>query len=178
MNTTRKVYFISGVSGVGKSSVMKDLKRLLSQDKYDIRDFDERGVPDGGGFQWHNDETLHWLNMAQENALQGKSTIICGFNEPDRIRKVHGAHHPPFEIILLNATPDTVAKRLRGRYPTKESEKEIERASGGTLEKFIENCAGYAPTMRKLFEDDKRPIIDTDTKTPTEVAEEILQYIK
>lgn len=178
MNTEPKIYFISGVSGVGKSSVMKDLKDLLPQDKFNIRDFDEFGVPDGGGDAWHSNATLNWLDISAENAKQGKSTIICGFNEPERVRKVHQAHHPSFELILLHASSETIKKRLLGRYPTKESEKEIERASGGTLEKFIENNMTYSPTMRALFEKENCFIIETDTKTPTEVAKEIADHIK
>jgi len=70
-----KIYFISGVSGVGKSSTIHHLKKLLSEDKYDIRDIDERGVPDGGGLEWLNKETRHWLDVAKLNALNGKALL-------------------------------------------------------------------------------------------------------
>lgn len=46
------VYFVSGVCGVGKSSIMPYLKELLPADNYDVRDFDERGVPDGADSNW------------------------------------------------------------------------------------------------------------------------------
>jgi RNase adaptor protein for sRNA GlmZ degradation len=168
-----KIYFISGVSGVGKSSAMEHLKKLLPQKDFDIRDFDERGVPDGGGPTWHKQETAHWLEIGTENADQGKSTIICGFNEPERVRAVKTQTHSEVELILLNANGDTIRKRLLGRYPTKESEKEIERAAGMPLMQFAEECAIFAPKLRDLFAKEGCMIIDTDTKAPAEVAQEI-----
>lgn len=162
---------------MGKTSTMKDLQKLLPPDKFNIRDFDERGVPDGGGPAWHRTETAHWLSVATQNAAEDKSTIICGFNEPERIWAVHTKTHPDVELILLHANADTIRKRLRGRYPTVESEKEIERASGTSLEKFIENCVSYAPTLHKKFEKENYLIVDTDDKTPEEVAREITKKI-
>lgn len=83
-----KIYFISGVSGVGKTSTLKHLKSVLSPDFYDIRDLDERGVPDGGGFNWLNNETRYWLDVAKDNAKNGKSTFVCGFANPELFEKV------------------------------------------------------------------------------------------
>jgi hypothetical protein len=156
---------------------MMDLRKLLPSDKFDIRDFDERGVPDGGGSAWHQAETIHWLTIATQNATVGKSTIICGFNEPERVLAVHEKTHPDAELILLHASGDIIRKRLRGRYPTVKSEKEIERASGTSLGKFIESCVSYAPTLRQKFEMENCLIIDTDAKTPEEVAREITKKI-
>jgi len=173
-----KIYFISGVSGVGKSSTMEHLEKLLPQNDFDIRDFDERGVPDGGGPAWHKQETANWLEIGTKNAQQGKSTIICGFNEPERVRAVQNETHPETELILLHASGDVVRKRLIGRYPTKESEKEIERAAGKPLLQFAEECATFAPKLRDLFSKEGCKIIDTDTKTPAEVAQEIIKLVQ
>ena len=156
---------------------MRGLRELLPPDKFDVRDFDERGVPDGGGREWHNAETFHWLTVATENTTVGKSTIICGFNEPERVLAIHTESHPDVELILLHASADTIRRRLRGRYPTAESEREIERASGTSLEKFIENCVSYAPTLHQKFEEENCLIIDTDNKSPEEVAGEIAKKI-
>jgi len=178
MNGRPKVYFISGVCGVGKSSVLKHLKELLSEKEYDIRDFDERGVPDGGGLEWHNRETLYWLGIAAENAQHDRSTMICGFAEPERFNKVHNKEkHPPARLLLLHASGDTIRKRLIGRYPTPESVREINRASALPLDQFVENMVSYAPELRSIFEREGAPIIDTDAKTSREVAEEIVKLL-
>jgi len=156
---------------------MDYLKELLPPDKFDIRDFDERGVPNGGGKVWHSKETLHWLDVSAENAAQGKSTIICGFNEPARVRAVLNDTHPPVEIILLHASGDVLKNRLLGRHSTPESIDEIQRASGVSLDEFIKNCVSYSPQLRSLFEKEGCLVIDTDTKTPKEVAEMIVENL-
>ncbi len=177
MHKIPKIYFISGVSGVGKTSTLNYLKKFLPIESFDVRDFDERGVPDGGGPKWHSAETANWLDTSALNVREGKSTIVCGFSEPDIVRAVHKENHPPAELILLHASTDILKKRLRGRYPTTESEKEIERSSGASLEKFVENCASYAPKLRDIFKKEKCLIIDTDDKSPEEVAHEISSSI-
>ncbi len=179
MQNNHKVYFISGVCGVGKSSTLKHLKELLPVDAYDVRDFDERGVPDGGGSVWHNNETLYWLDVANENAKDSKSTIICGFADPVRFSKVHDKEkHLPATLILLNASGETIRDRLIGRYPTPESIQEINRASGTELDKFIEGNISYAPELREIFEKENFPIIETDDKTPLEVTQEVIAIIQ
>ncbi len=172
-----QVYFISGVCGTGKSSVLPYLKEALPAAKYDVRDFDERGVPDGGGLEWHNNETRYWLEVADKNAKENKSTIICGFAEPERFKNVHQQKYLPARLFLLHASGDTIRKRLFGRYPTPESIKEINRASGVALDTFVENNVSYTPELNSLFEKAGFPIIDTNNKTSKEVATEIAQSI-
>jgi hypothetical protein len=169
------IYFISGVSGVGKTSVLIHFKRLLPLSEFDIRDFDERGVPDGGGPAWHDNETLFWLNIAAENAMHNKSTIICGFQNPQRFKMVHNKmKHPSAKLFLLHASGDTIRQRLVGRYPTPESVQEINRASGVPLEEFIENNVSFASTLRTIFENEGALVVETDNKTSEEVAKEIV----
>lgn len=157
---------------------MKELIGLLPLEKFDVRDFDERGVPDGGGPVWHTSETVHWLDVGAENAEKGKSTVICGFNEPERVRAARAVTHPEVELILLHASGDVIRERLRGRYPSPESEKEIERMAGVPLETFIENCVSYAPTLRNVFEKEHCYIIDSDAKTPQQVATEVAEMLQ
>ena len=174
-----KVYFISGVCGVGKTSSLKHLKNLLSDADYDIRDFDERGVPDGGGYKWHTEETLNWLKIAKENAFNNKSTIITGFENPEEFEKIYSpSEHIPAMIILLNAPNDIIRERLLGRYPNKESILEINRASGVSLDKFVEDILSFAPTLLDIFKRKNCPIIETSNKTPEEVAQEIINLIR
>lgn len=163
---------------MGKSSVLKYLKEILSVDDYDIRDFDERGVPDGGGVEWHNNETLYWLEAANENAKKQKSTIVCGFADPKRFWQVHNKEkHLPATLLLLNASAETIRERLLSRHSTFESIQEINRASGVPLDKFIEDNISYAPVLHDIFKEENSPIIDTDAKTPLEVAREIVENL-
>lgn len=173
-----KVYFISGVSGVGKTSVLKELKQVLPTNKYDVRDLDERGVPDGGGLVWLNNETRHWLDVAKQNAQSGKSTIICGFANPELFKEVYKeVEDIPAQLILLHASGETLEQRLRGRHATPESVKEIERAAAVPVEQFIKNNVEFSPQLRAIFKQSGNLIIETDNKTPKEIAEEIISKI-
>lgn len=178
MSSNHKIYFISGVSGVGKTSVMKELKALLPSDAYDIRDFDERGVPDNAGPEWHNDETIHWLELANENAKLDKSTIVCGVIEPESFSTIYETGlYIPAQLFYLHASEDILRQRLLGRYTTPESREDILRASGRTYDKYIEDMVIDALGLLSAFEKVSAPIINTDTKTPKEVAEEIVQLL-
>lgn len=174
----QKIYFISGVSGVGKTSTMVHLKEMLNSDEYDIRDLDERGVPDGGGLEWLNNETRYWLDVAKKDAQSGKSTIICGFANPELFKEVYrSGEDVPAELILLHASPQVLEERLRQRHSTPDSVKEIERASGVPLEKFIEDNKSFTPTLKTIFEKNGGVIIETDNKSPKNVAGEIVKFL-
>jgi broad-specificity NMP kinase len=172
-----QLYFISGVSGVGKTSVLLHLKKALSPDLFDVRDLDERGVPDGGGREWLSSETRHWIDTANKNARKDVSTIICGFAHPEVFKQIHSTHDVPATLILLNASGETIRQRLFGRHGTADSRKEIERTSGTTLEAFIEQCVSFAPQLLQLFQDKNFPVVNTDDKTPTQVADEVKEIV-
>lgn len=171
----KKIYFISGVCGVGKTSTVKCLKNLLDPNLYDLRDLDERGVPAGGGLEWLARETRHWLDVAKENAEVGKSTIVSGFANPEMFDDIHKKDSDiPAEIILLNASGETIRARLIGRHSTPESVKRIERASAVPLDQFVEDNVKFSTEFREIFEKRNLPIIETDNKTPEEVAVEVM----
>lgn len=173
-----KIYFISGVSGVGKTSTLEQLKKILPQSAFDVRDFDERGVPDGGGPQWHDNETRHWLDVAVSNAGNGKSTVISGFTNPEQFKKIHNTGKDILaQIILFDVSSDLLRKRLYGRHTTPESKQEIERAAGVSLDEFVEQCASFAPKLRSIFEENNFPIVSTDNKSPGAVAQEVMNII-
>ena len=173
-----KIYFISGVCGVGKTSAVKCLKKMVSTDKYDIHDFDERGVPDGGGPVWHDAETRFWLETAATNAKEGKDTIISGFANPDQFKKVYRSGTDiPAQLILLTSSDETLRTRLQNRHSTPATIKEINRASGVSLDTFIEDNVSFTPTLRTIFKNNHFPIIDTNGKSPEEVAREIIQIV-
>lgn len=157
---------------------MKQLKKVLPPNIFDVRDFDERGVPDGGGPEWHNIETQHWLSVAAQNALNGKNTIVSGFINPEEFEKIHNPDKDiPAQVILLDVSADVLRKRLYGRHATSESRREIERAAGVSIDEFVEQCAGFLPKLRLVFERNNFPIIDTDNKASESVAQEVMKII-
>jgi len=175
----KKIYFISGVCGVGKSATLKHLKNMLNPDFYNVRDLDERGVPDGGGIEWLKNETRHWFEVANENSKLNKSTVICGFANPELFDQIYKKDSDtPYQIILLNASADTIRARLVGRHDTPESVKEIERAAGVPIEQFIQNNTNFSTEFKNIFEKQKLPIVETDDKTPKEVSDEVIAIIE
>ncbi|MCH7605414.1 hypothetical protein IID24_05510 [Patescibacteria group bacterium] len=173
-----KIIFITGVCGAGKSSLISHLKNLLPSERFDIRDFDERGVPDNVDRKWRLDETKHWLNTGIINTEKGVSTIISGFSKPDEMQNISSSKDIEVLFCLLDASPGIIRKRLSGRYVTGESQEEIKRVSGDTLEKFIEDNAVYTSALRKLCEDWGCHIIDTDNLSSEEVAVRVTGWIK
>src|SRR3989344_1157619 len=110
-----KAFFISGVCGVGKSAIIPYLKKLLPSEKYDVRDFDERGVPDGADHSWRKAEVKKWLEVAKESAGRGVVTVICGFVKSKDFEDLVSGDLEA-EILLLDADSETIRKRLVGRY--------------------------------------------------------------
>ena len=82
-NSKAIVIFITGASGVGKSSVVAELRRLMSS--FAIHDFDEVGVPRDVDEAWRHRTTNYWLQEARKNFVEKKSTIICGVSKPDEV---------------------------------------------------------------------------------------------
>lgn len=152
---------------------------MLDADFYDVRDLDERGVPDGGGLDWLKNETRHWLDVAKENSKIGKNTIICGFANPELFGEIYkNDSDVSMQIILLSASKETIRSRLIGRHDTADSIKEIERASAVHLDEFVENNANFSVELKKIFEKSNMPILETDNKTPEEVTVEVKGIIE
>lgn len=109
------VFFITGTSGAGKTTLMEGLKSL-NLTMLDIHDFDEGGVPEGADQRWRMERTEEWLQKAVRNRLQGMSTVICGVSVPQEIRS-----SPSFNgdlrvrYGLLRAEESEIRRRLAAR---------------------------------------------------------------
>jgi len=171
-----KIYFITGVCGVGKSTTIPYLKSLLNKKAYDIHDFDERGVPSNADRQWRKRETEYWVNLGEENIKNNISTIICGFSNPEEIMHNNKDY---IKFILLDASNETIKQRIIGRYQTKKSRQELRRASGDSVNKFIKDNIGFLKTLKNICQKDKRcNIIDTTNKLPKEITEQIVKVME
>lgn len=177
MNKPPQTYFVSGVCGVGKSAIMPYLKELLPAEKFDVRDFDERGVPDSADSAWRKQEVQKWLEIATESAKQGISTIICGFAKSKDFEGVVSEDTPPIEILLLDADAEMIRKRLMGRYSKDGVFDETRKVIGKPVTEFIESNVYYCDIMRKECAEEGCKIIDTSSSTPEEVAQKVVEHI-
>lgn len=171
-----KIYFITGVCGSGKTTAISILKTKLAQDKYDLHDLDERGVPAGGGRPWRFEETKYFIEIGRSNTEKGITTIVSGFARPSEMEELAPGQEN-IKFILLYAGPDTLEKRIQGRYPTEESRLKFQNKHNKTVEKFVEENVNFTETMKNEALEYGSEIIDTNQKTPDEVAEEIIKIV-
>jgi broad-specificity NMP kinase len=170
-----KVYFISGVNGVGKSTLIPYLRSALPEDNYVVHDFDARGVPDGAGHTWRIAEARIWLERASRE--NGKETIVCGFVKPEDFDGITDEETPEVKIIVLDADADTIRSRLMKRYTKDGIFDENQKVIGKPVTEFIAGNVWYADKMREECTAAGCPIIDTSHLAPEEVAEQVLQII-
>jgi adenylate kinase len=170
------MYFISGVSGVGKTSVMEILKADLA-DSYVVKDFDERGVPAGGGRLWRLSETAYWILEGKTAALKNKTLIVCGLANPEEIALMPEAEQVEVQIILLDAPGAVIKERLLRRNSDEKVRAGLERTVG-SVDAFIKGSSDFAPILRSICSQAGVPVIDTAERTPAEVVQEIKKIMQ
>ena len=170
-----KMYFISGVSGVGKTSSMEILKKDLSE-QYVVKDFDERGVPKGGGRPWRLAETQYWILEGKRFALEEKILIVCGLVNPEELALMEETKEVEVKIILLDAPGEVIAKRLNKRNSDEKVRTGLEQTVG-SVDAFIKGSSDFAPILRDICIEGNVPVVDTAEMTPDEVVVEIKKYL-
>lgn len=171
------VYFVIGVNGVGKTTLVNSLREKLASDNYHVHDFDERGVPDNVDDTWRVSETRYWLTLGKENIEKGITTIVCGFSKPQEVNDAFQEAGIQTNVCLLDINEETITKRIVGRYTTDASIQELKRTTGKTVEKFVmDNC--YISSM---FREKSRELdfhtLKTSELTPDEVAAKVIDWI-
>lgn len=174
MNT---VFFVIGANGVGKTSVLNLLKNQLSIGHFSVYDFDERGVPDNADKDWRISETEYWLSVGIENKRQNKNTVVCGFMKPEEIEEVAERLGDRPVVIFLDADANSISERIKSRYLDENSVKELFRATGKSVEKFIEGNVYYSNILRESCLKYGYDVVDTTGKRPEEVTKEVVNII-
>lgn len=174
-----KIYFITGGSGTGKSTLIPHLSKNLDQNKYEIHDFDERGVPANADEKWRISETKYWLLLGTGNGEQGKNTVVCGLARPNEIAQlINELDLHNVEVSLLDTNPEVMRSRLMSRYQTGRSREEAMSSSGKEFEIFIDDSINFAEVLRKESKELGYQIIDTTELSPGEVAEKVAEWIE
>ena len=166
-----KIYFISGLNGVGKSTIIPYLQKMLPLDKYRVFDFDARGVPEDADQRWRILEAKYWTDLGQELAKENISMIVCGFVKPTDLSI-------DVNFIFLDIKPEILRKRLEKRYTKDGVFDETQNVIGKTVQEFIEGNLYILDQMRKMFQEKNSVIIDTSNLTPEEVAKKVVKNIK
>lgn len=171
-----KIYFVTGVNGIGKSTLLHTLAPMLDA-TFDLHDFDERGVPDNADADWRLSETVHWINLGQRNLLEDRSTIICGYSKLSEIEQARHASGADIRICLLDANPEIIASRIRSRYLNEASIRELGRTTGKTPEKFAQDNVWVSGKFREEALRSGYRVIDTTDLDPQGVADAVKEWI-
>ncbi len=169
------MYFISGVSGVGKTSSMEILKKNLPK-QYVVKDFDERGVPKGGGRPWRLNETKYWILEGKRAALDGKVLVICGLANPEELAVMEEVKEIDVKIILLDAPGKVIASRLNKRNSDEKIKAGLEQTVG-SVDAFIKGSSDFAPILKEICMKAQVPIVNTAELNPHEVVTEIKKFM-
>jgi dephospho-CoA kinase len=113
-----KIYFITGVSGSGKSTIYNLIKNNQEFKDFDIHDLDENGVPKDGRTYWRRYRIEELFANAIEKSNQGISSILCGIVFPYEIlesSRLLLAKPENISFILIDITDEDIAKRLSER---------------------------------------------------------------
>lgn len=168
-----KTIFISGVCGVGKSTLMPYLREFLPT-SFVVVDFDSRGVPDGADHTWRKNEAAHWITEGVSYRESGQQLVVCGFVKPGDFES---AQLEELKIIVLDADTDTIRERLMGRYTRNGIFDAAQTVIGKPVMEFIDGNVWYAKKMREESAEEGLPVVDTSNKTPEEVAREVARVI-
>jgi broad-specificity NMP kinase len=117
---TKKIFFITGASGVGKTTLIEQLKKKYSHKKWGFLHFDSIGVPSveemvkeyGSPSDYQKAMTFKWID-----ALIHNDDYDCIFFEGQVnlqfIRQGFALHHfTDFKIILVDCSEDEMTYRL------------------------------------------------------------------
>lgn len=170
------IFMIIGSNGVGKSTIIPLLKQGLANN-FHIYDFDERGVPNKADKTWRQLETFHWLKLGKTNLQSNTSTVICGFMKPNEIIEISESLDMHPRVCLLDINEVNLKERLLSRYKNDKNTKELLRATGKTVNKFIEDNIYTLSLLRKTSKEHFFHILDTNQLSPTQVAKSVLQWI-
>ncbi len=163
-------YFITGVSGCGKTAILRRLEELLPSTHFDFHDIDERGVPADTPPSWRASETEHWLSIAVRNAEAGRSTVISGTVHSDEtVGCPSFARAPTAHFFLLEANDRSIRARLKLRFASPHVRELLWRQQRMKPEAFIEAMFSYRDDLRRLFENSRCSWTALDT---SELSEE------
>ena len=172
-----KIFFISGVCGAGKSSIIPHLKSALPSKTYQVYDFDARGVPENADHKWRFTETQHWINEGIKLSEKNKSIVVCGFTNPDEFGNEIEHERSGVVFILLDAKPKIIRQRLESRYTKNGIFDKEQKVIGMPVNDFIDSSVKFVKQMRNIFKKHNCPIVDTSKLTPEKVSKVVADII-
>lgn len=167
----KKLIFILGASGSGKTTVVKKLEDKYPNEYY-FAYFDQPRVPSqeevkekyGDWFAWGIERTNEWVKKIKDNYIQTRVTIFDVHTQPaniDNACKEFGIND--YSVILLDCSDDERKKRLTER---------------GQPHLINDSLLTWAQFLRKEGVNRNYSIIDNTTLTPEQGFEKVESTIE
>lgn len=166
MNKNKSIYYITGASGVGKTTLVESLKKKYVNKNWSFLHSDSIGVPSfadmereyGSVSAWQEAKTYEWINRLvndydnEKIFLEGQSDlqfILTGFQKNNFTN---------YKIILLDINEEEMVHRLSFKR--------------GQPELITDDMKNWLKYLRKQADEMKIPVIDTSDLSEEEVLTE------
>jgi predicted ABC-type ATPase len=170
-------YFITGVNGAGKSTVVPLLRNNLPS-SFLVYDFDEVGVPENVDNKWRQKTTAHWMDIAIKNNKKNIKTVICGLTKPSEIKEISKTKKGlKVKIAFLDVYSRDIEKRLQNRFKKPGSVQALKRVTGLTVRDCIIKNIENAKRLRKECKNLKCKVFNTSRTTPKKSVEKIVNWM-
>lgn len=160
------LFIITGASGVGKTTVVTELRKVIPD--FDIFDTDIMwAVGDDWQLQRNN-----WLRVAYSIAQSNRGTILCGTMMPEEILKCD--HYPLFKhVYFLNLHCDDTTRELRLKARP-------EWRQSGSDEWILQQkrFAQWLIEISATAFDPPMPTVDTSNDSVQHVAHQIKDWVQ
>lgn len=169
MDSRLPLFIITGASGVGKTTVMHELRKLMPDFAVFSTDQDNFGTT--AAKLDYQDRFNLLLHFAHALAKSGRGTIICGTFMPWDAEKCD-TYNEFSELCFINLHCDDLNRntRLRNREDKAMWTDEMLSQHEQFAKWLLDNAeTAYDPPM---------PTFDTSTVSPLEVAKQIQAYIE
>ncbi|RAV08185.1 nucleoside kinase [Paenibacillus contaminans] len=162
------LFIVTGASGVGKTTVMHELRALLPD--FDVLSTDDDNFGTTAAKLEYQDRFNLLFHFASAVAKSGRGTIICGTLMPWDAKKCD-TYNSFSELCFINLHCDDMTRstRLRNRADKAMWTDEMLKSHEEFARWLLNNAeTEYNPPM---------PTIDTTSTAPFEVAEQIKAFV-
>lgn len=171
--------FISGAAGVGKSTVIKNLKTNLPKESFSLHDIDESDLWNHDYKAWKIAKIDYWLQRSKSNNQFEIDTILCGIVSPNDVSAAQSfSDGLPIKYILLHASPEILASRLLSKFGTEEKRASFDEKKVKRITSFVQ---GHIATSKKLLEvfqnHPQSLVLDTTESSAIEIFEKVKDYL-